>query len=356
MAYTEAQFEQLCGIHAFNMLFQERKLVWYTEGPELLYRSLLSDVDIAYAAFLAASKAYQIAEAETQSLSWKKETTAKQLAASKKAEVKPRQAKRKALADFLQVIEADGADASGDEFTNPYVSLNMWNRCFEIQKTAEEIGEVNRAFLCDLEGVGLDGQIPFGVMKDIVESLNYETAVLVPGDPKLPFNTAEFDEFFNKPNCIGAFVNFRHPELFRHYAAIVKFPGAPGIAWADSHDVPIMTPTTPEDIKAKLAAMRDVGDFNALCFVMAKDDSAETEALRRWGDSEPVAAAVAVAGAGAGASVAPAPPLLAMLKNISANAKPNNGASIGNKTTRRGRKNRKVTRKNRKSRRSNTSY
>jgi len=351
MAYTEAQVEQFCGIHALNMLFQERKLVWFQEGPEYLYRSILSDTDEANAAFLAASKAYQIAEAETQSLGFLK-AGKKKIAAAKRLEREPLEAKKEAFEKLKSAMEA--ADASSDEFENPDVCLNMWNRCTAIKQTANAIGDVNFAFLCNLDGVGYDGQIPFDVVKDIVESLKYETAVLIPGDLKLPFNVAEFDEFFNKPNCIGAFVNFKHPQLFRHYVAIVKFPGAPGIAWADSHDVPIMTYMTVDEIKAKIVAMRAVGDFNAMCFVMAKDESAETEALRRLRDSEPAAPVVAAAVAGAAGAGSNAPihsaPLLEMLRNIAANAKPENGAPNANNSTRKGRKGRKTTRKNRKSR------
>jgi hypothetical protein len=352
MAYTEAQVEQFCGIHALNMLLQEQKLVWFREGPEYLYRSLLSDADEANAAFLAASKAYQIAEAETQSLGFLK-AEPKAIAAARQAEKGPRNAMKKALKKLKSAM--DDADASSDEFETPDVCLNMWNRCTAIKQTADAIGDVNIAFLCDLDGVGVDGQIPFDVVKDVVESLKYETAVLFPGDPKLPFNLIEFDEFFNKPNCIGAFVNFKHPQLFRHYAAIVKFPGGPGIAWADSHDVPIMTYMTVEEIKAKIVAMRAVGDFNALCFVMAKEDSAVTVALERLRESgksegEGVAAGVApvaaAAGAGSNAPINP-PPLLEMLRHIATNAKPENGAPNANKATRRGRKARKTTRKNR---------
>jgi hypothetical protein len=113
-----------------------------------------------------------------------------------------------------------------------------------------------------------------------------------------------------------------------------------------------MTYMTMDEIKAKIVAMRAVGDFNALCFVMAKDGSAETEALRRLGDSEsvaPVAAAAAGAGTGSNAPIKP-PPLLEMLRHIATNAKPENGAPNANKATRRGRKARRTTRKNRKNR------
>ena len=47
MVYTEAQVEQFCGIHAFNMLFQERKLVWIQDGPECVQQAGMAVVDSA---------------------------------------------------------------------------------------------------------------------------------------------------------------------------------------------------------------------------------------------------------------------------------------------------------------------
>ena len=63
MSYEEAQQEQFCGIHALNMLFQERKLVWFKDCPELLYRELLDPVDEANEQYKLARRRLQIAEA-----------------------------------------------------------------------------------------------------------------------------------------------------------------------------------------------------------------------------------------------------------------------------------------------------
>ena len=63
MAYEEAQQEQFCGIHAVNMLFQERKLVWFKGCPELLYRELLGPIDEANEHYKMARERVQVAEA-----------------------------------------------------------------------------------------------------------------------------------------------------------------------------------------------------------------------------------------------------------------------------------------------------
>ena len=52
--YFENQDEAFCGIHAINMLFQERKVVWFPGCPQYIRKDRLDSVDVAYDAWTEA--------------------------------------------------------------------------------------------------------------------------------------------------------------------------------------------------------------------------------------------------------------------------------------------------------------
>jgi hypothetical protein len=54
--YSEIQREAFCGIHAMNMLFQERKVVWFPGCPIYLERDILCALDNAHDAWTKASE------------------------------------------------------------------------------------------------------------------------------------------------------------------------------------------------------------------------------------------------------------------------------------------------------------
>jgi hypothetical protein len=52
--YFENQDEAFCGIHAINMLFQERKVVWFPGCPQYIRKDRLDSVDVVYDAWTQA--------------------------------------------------------------------------------------------------------------------------------------------------------------------------------------------------------------------------------------------------------------------------------------------------------------
>jgi len=310
MAYTEAQREQFCGIHAFNMLFQERKLVWVEEGPEFINQAAgggaagMDDVDAAYTNYAEARLAFQIAEARTGELEraltkLRRNVSAKTPAVAGTRKAPPaaenaqaikdaskgvteaRAAQQSAEADMTSAKDemlaaADAAEAT-DDFTNRGIALNMAVKC---QDVADASNGLNAGVLCTSDGIGYDGQIPYEILQEIIEELGYTVEFGLPEDW-----TDTFDRVTVVPHFIGILINFRHPVLFRHYAAVIKHTGGGGggaaVGFADPAAEPIITYLSMAAIKTRIAAMRAAGDLNLLMFVTAKADSAPTVALDR---------------------------------------------------------------------------
>jgi len=302
MAYTEKQVEQFCGLHAFNMLFQERKLVWIEGGPEYVLASGMGDVDASYEEYVEARHAFMTAQAhrdekerEIRKLRAAKPDT-EELKAEAAATLKAANAELKDLRaaeetaegakdDALTMMQEDAETASHPalEFQRSGVALNMAVKCEEISDNLEAANIYNVELRCTAEDLGLDGQIPVQILNDLAEELHYGARVVYPADWE-----AQFDARTADPNFIGIIVNYVHPTLFRHYGAVVKYGGGvvgqygyADSAGVDGEEDTLITYSDLAGVRARLEELHAQEGLNALIFISATAESAPTVALAR---------------------------------------------------------------------------